>query len=245
MLQGKNAVITGARRGIGLATVEAFAKNGANVWACARKQDDAFEAEMARISQQYNVWIKPVYFELTDESQIKDGIKNIFAEKKSIDVLANIAGVAHGGLLQMTSLKTVRDIFETNFFAQVLIMQQVSKYMLRQKHGSIVNVTSVAGIDSEPGYIAYGSSKAALAFATKTVSCELAPHGIRVNAVAPGLTDTEMGNAIEDGARERMMNACSMQRMGTTEEIANMIVFLSSDQASFITGQVIRVDGGM
>ena len=245
LLSEKNGIITGARRGIGRATVEVFAQNGANIWACARKPDKAFEADMKNLAEKYSVWIKPVYFEITEEGQVKNAIKEIISEKKSVDILANVAGVAHGGLLSMTSMKTIKEVFEINFFAQVLMMQLVSRCMSRQNSGSIVNVSSVAGIDSEPGYIAYGSSKAAIAFATKTVACELANYGIRVNAVAPGLSSTEMGNQIESGARDRMMNACSMERLGKPEEIANTIAFLASDKASFITGQVIRVDGGM
>ncbi len=245
MLKGKNAIITGARRGIGRAAVQIFAENGANIWACARKKEMDFESDMKRLAEENGVWIQPIYFELTEEEQIKTAIKEIISEKKKIDILANIAGIAYGGLLSMTSMEVIRQVFEVNFFSQILIMQLISRYMTRQKSGSIINVSSVAGMDSEAGYTAYGSSKAALAFATKTISCELAKVGIRVNAVAPGLLDTDMGACIESGAKARMMEACSMERLGTSEEVARVIAFLASEQASFITGQVIRVDGGM
>ena len=241
----RNVIITGTRTGIGRATVEKFASKGANVWACARKYDEAFEADMQSIADKYGVWVKPIYFDLQNEDEIKAGIKQIISEKKQIDVLVNNAGVPHGALLFMTSMKELRNIFEVNFFSQVLVTQMIAKVMMRQKAGVIVNLASVAGLDGDAGYTAYGSSKAAMAFFTKVISQELAVHGIRVNAVAPGLIETKMMDAMEENARKGMINGASLNRPGKVEEIADAIYYLSSEEASFITGQVIRVDGGL
>lgn len=240
-----NAIITGARTGIGRATVEKFASKGINIWACARCKDESFEKEMQELQEQYHVAIKPVYFNLENEDEIKVALKKVIAEKVSIDILVNNAGIPHGALLFMTSMKDLRKVFEVNFFSQVLITQIVAKVMVRQKSGSIVNLASVAGLDGDAGYTAYGSSKAAMAFFTKVISEELAKDGVRVNAVAPGLIETKMMDCMEENARKQMIKGADLKRFGKPEEIANAIYYLASEEASFITGQTLRVDGGL
>lgn len=244
MLKGKNAVITGARRGIGRATVERFAGYGANVWACARKPDDAFEQDMAQLAQRYGVWIKPVYFDLADSAEMAAAVKGILSEKLPVDVLVNNAGMPHGGTLFTTSMAKLQEVFTVNFFAQIALMQYFGKYMLRRESGSIVNVVSVQGLEHNPGTLAYGSSKASLIWATQSCAKELAPHGVRVDAVAPGLTDTYMGHYRESAETERILSQISMGRMAIPDEIAEVIAFLASDKASYITGEILVADGG-
>ncbi len=244
MLKGKNAVITGARRGIGRATVKCFAKYGANVWACARKPDQAFEQDMAALMQEYGVWIKPVYFDLADTGEMAVSVKRILSEKLPVDVLVNNAGIPHGGTMFTTSIAKLQEIFEVNFFAQVALMQYFGKYMLRKKGGSIINMASIGGLEHEPGYLAYGSSKAALIWATRSCAKEMAPHGVRVNAVAPGLISTEMGAYRSPAELEKVLNRTPAGRMGTPSEIAEVIAFLASDRASYVTGEILRADGG-
>lgn len=246
MLKGKNAIITGSRRGIGRATVETFASMGANVWACARRQDDAFEEDMRQIAEKYSVSIWPVYFDVTDEVQIKQAVQTIRKQKISIDILVNMAGIVEqSSSFQMTSIEKMKHLFETNFFAVTLLTQYISRIMARQNCGSIVNIASIAGIDGEPAQYEYATSKAAIVGATKNLAHELAPNNIRVNAVAPGMIETEMGAKIEDELRNHVLNKVIMGRMGKPAEIANAVAFLASDYASYMTGQVIRVDGGM
>jgi len=245
LLQGKVALITGCNRGIGKVIVETFAMNGANIFACARKETAELTVFLNDVSEKYNVDIKTIYFDLNDENQIKESLKILLTEKKKIDILVNNAGIAHGGLLQMTSLQKMKEVFEVNFFSQMLIIQIISKLMMRQKEGSIINLASVAGIDSFAGYSAYGSSKAALIYATKTLSKEFAPYNIRINAIAPGLTETDMAVQMEKKAKEIMVGESAMNRLAKPEEIANMALFLASDLSTFVNGQVLRVDGGM
>lgn len=245
VLEGKNTVITGSRRGIGRATVECFAKYGAGIWACARKPDSDFEADMNGLSQKYGVRITPVYFDMNNDEEMKAAVKEISAQKLSVDILVNNAGVPHGSLLQMMPMNILRDVFEVNYFSQMRLTQMILRKMIRQKSGSIINIVSVEGLIGNPGNTAYGASKAALSFATKSIAKETAVYGIRVNAVAPGLTDTDMAEIMEEGARKNMLEACAMNRLGRPEEIAEAISFLASDRASFITGQILRVDGGM
>lgn len=244
MLQGKNAVITGARRGIGRATVECFAGYGANVWACARQPDEAFEADMAGLAEKYGVWIKPVYFDLADSAGMEAAVKGILREKLPVDVLVNNAGMPQGGTLFTTSMTKLRETFEVNFFAQIALMQYFGKYMLRKRSGSIVNVASVGGLEHNPGYLAYGSGKAALIWATRSCAKELAPHGVRVNAIAPGLVDTEMGNYRNPEELNKVLARTPAGRMAEPEEVAESIAFLAGDRASYITGEILSVDGG-
>ena len=246
MLKGKNAIITGARRGIGRATVETFASFGANVWACARKPDDSFEADMQQVAEKYNVSIWPVYFDVTDETQIKQAVQAIRKQKVSIDTLVNMAGIVEDSTsFQMTSIDKMKHLFDTNFFAVTLLTQYISRLMARQNSGSIINIASIAGLDGEPAQYEYATSKAAIVGATKHLARELAANNIRVNAVAPGMIETEMGAKIEENLRNHMLNKVIMGRMGKPSEIANVVAFLASDYASYMTGQIIRVDGGM
>ena len=246
ILKTKNAIITGAAGGIGRATVECFAANGANIWACELKPFGNFEEDMEKLANKYGVWIEPVYFDVTDEEKVKEAVKQIRQKKTPVDILANIAGiVAPSTSFPMTDMAKIKKVFEVNFFALTLLTQYISRLMLRQNSGSIVNIASIAGIDGDPAQYEYAASKAAVIGGTKKLARELAPNNIRVNAIAPGMIQTEMGAHIEDNLRDEILNKVMMRRMGRPEEIANAIAFLASDMASYMTGQVIRVDGGI
>lgn len=239
-----NVIITGSNRGIGRSMVETFAKAGYHIWACARKENEEFEKNMADIACQNHVEIKPVYFDLTNEDDIKVGIKSILSEKKPVDVLINNAGVPHGGLFTMTSIDKLREVYEVNVFAQVQIMQLVSRVMMRQKNGCIINMCSVGGIETAPGYLAYGSSKAALIWITKAVSKELGKYHIRVNGIAPGLVDTDMGNYRSEEELQKVLARMSLDRVGQPEEIAKAALYMASEDAAYMTGHIMVLDGG-
>ena len=246
LIKGKTAVITGCNRGIGKALLEVFAKNGANVWACVRKPDVDFTEYIKGLVAEIGVKIKPVYFDLQDSEQIKEGVKTIRSAKEPIDILVNNAGVIHTSLFQMTSIDKMREMFELNLFSQMLLTQQISKIMMRQKSGNIINLSSSAAIEANEGRTAYAASKSALITSTQVLSKELAGCGIRVNAIAPGLTQTDM--MVESTPKDILANTLqriSMRRVGRPEEIAKTALFLASDLSSYMTGQVLRVDGGM
>lgn len=246
LLNNKNAIITGAAGGIGKATVECFAANGANVWACELRSSESFEQDMRDLSEKYGVWIETVYFDVTDEEQVKNAVKQIRSKKVSIDILANIAGiVAPSTSFPMTEMSKIKKVFEVNFFALTLLTQYVSRLMIRQNSGNIVNIASIAGIDGDPAQYEYAASKAAVIGGTKKLARELASNNIRVNAIAPGMIQTEMGAHIEDNLRDEILAKVMMKRMGRPEEIANAIAFVASDMASYMTGQVLRIDGGI
>lgn len=244
-LNGKTALITGCNRGIGKAIAEKFVSEGANLICAIRKENPAFKEETDKWSLQYGASIDFVYFDLTDEESIKQAFRDLQKEKRTIDVLVNNAGIPAGGFLLMTPLAKVKEVMQVNFFSQILITQLVAKMMMKQKHGAIVNMSSVTALDNQAGWTAYGSSKAAMVSFTRTAARELASFGIRVNAVAPGLIDTQMGGAMDEKYQAEMLSRSDLGRKGTPEEVANLVCFLASDEASYMTGQIIRIDGGM
>lgn len=239
-----NVIITGSNRGIGKAMVEVFASAGYNIWACARKATLEFENWLKEEAKKNGIWIKPVYFEMTDSRAINAGIHSIIEDNQPIDVLVNNAGISTVGLLSMSNVEEIERLFEVNFFAVLRIIQKVSKRMSRQKHGVIINMGSIAGIEPQPGKIAYGTSKSAVMMMTKCLAKELGPMGIRVNAIAPGPIETEMIHQYKDDVLEKLAAESPLRRLGKPEEIARVALFLASDQASYINGEVVKVDGG-
>lgn len=242
---GKTALITGCNRGIGKATLQKFAMEGANIIACIRKDNHDFYKLTQELSNEYRCEIKTLYCDLNDEGAIKTLIKELYTSKQRVDILVNNAGIVTMGMLQMTSMEELKRVFQINFFSHVQITQGISKIMMRQKYGVIVNMSSVGCLDSFPAYTAYGCSKAALSYFTRTMAKELAPYNIRVNAIAPGQVLTDMQSELSDKAKDEILSRCAMGRMASPDEIADTILYLSSDKSSFITGQTIRVDGGL
>lgn len=240
----KTVMITGSNRGIGKELVKIFAENEYDVWACARKQSDEFEEQLNKISVENNTCIKPVYFDLSSPEEIKSGIRTILSDKKPIDVLINNAGIAYGGLFAMTSMEKMREVYEVNVFAQVQIMQMIARQMMKQNKGCIINMCSVGGIETSSGYLAYGSSKAAMIWITKAVSKELGRYNIRVNGIAPGLVDTDMGNYKSDEELQKVLDRMSIKRMGNPEEIAKAALYIASEDAGYMTGHILVLDGG-
>lgn len=245
LLLGKNAVITGALQGIGKATLEYFAANGANVWACAQTASDEFEVYCAEVAQKHNVWIKPLYFDLLNAEEIKAAVKSIQSAKLPVDILVNIAGMAKDALFHMVSMDTMKTVFEVNFFSQIYFSQFITKLMLRNGKGSVIFVSSISALDGNVGQLAYGSSKAALIGAMRTMSKELASKGIRVNVIAPGVINTDMNKVVPVDVIAEKMKQMDIKRLGEAEEVASTIAFLGSDLSDYITGQVIRIDGGI
>lgn len=214
------------------------------IWACARKKNDDFENSLKSIADRTGATIKPVYFDLACEDEIKQAVKEIRADKIPVDALINVAGVVNTDIFLMTPISKIRDVFETNYFGTLTLTQYILKIMIKQKSGSIVNFSSIAGLDANPTNCTYGSSKAAIIAFTRILAAEVGEMGIRVNAVAPGPTDTDMIIQVRDKVGDAVLDNCAMNRYAKPVEIANVALFLASDQSSFVNGQVIRVDGG-
>ena len=246
LLKDKTAVVTGCNKGIGKKILEVFSANGAAVFACVRNIDEQFESFINELKKKFNNQIIPIQFDLNDEKTIKESADKIIASNKPIDILVNNAATIHTSLFQMTSGKKLKELFEVNFFSQTIFTQYILKSMIKNKKGSIVYISSSSALDGNAGRSAYSSTKAAVISQAKVLSRELGTHNIRVNSVAPGLTDTDM---MKDNHQKEIINdvvsRTSLGRIGKPEEIANVVLLLSSDLTSYITGQTIRVDGGM
>lgn len=247
LLKGKHTIITGCNRGIGKAILKAFAQNGANIFACMRTVSSEVKEELEQLAEKYSVEIIPVCFDLCHENDMKQAIAEIRKKRCPIDILVNNAGaISENVLFQMTPISNMRELFEVNFFAQMQLIQYVSRLMQRNETGgSIIQMASIAALDGAPGQLEYVGSKAALVGATRTLAREFGKDGIRVNAIAPGVIDTDMGNKMADTLSKDLIDHSALTRLGKPEEVANAAVFLASDLSSYITGQIIRVDGGI
>ena len=245
LLKGKTAIITGCNRGIGRATLEKFCAYGADVFALVRQESESFLQDIEKLKAQYGVEIIPIYAEFKVEDEVKQAVKSILSYKKNIDILVNNIGIANPqAMFTMTKMETIKDAFQVNLFSSILLTQLISRSMLRNKKGSIIFVSSSAAFDGGAN-IEYSASKAAIIGAAKRIAKELCVGGIRVNVVAPGLTSTDMGNSMSEEDEKVALSMNLMKRKGQPSEIADAIAFLASDMASFITAQVLRVDGGL
>lgn len=244
MLRGKTALITGANRGIGKEIMAEFARNGADIIAHARCGTPEFLSMLERLSSEHNITISPLFFDMRDVEAMKVAVRSLVSSKTPINVLVNSAGVSYFGLFQMTSINKIRDVFDVNFFAQLELTQLLLRPLMRQRNACIINMGSVMGLDLPQGGSAYGLSKAAFMAFTKVLAAECGPFGLRVNAIAPGLIRTEMAHEMGDKAEDVMTEQCAIKRLGTPKEIAMTAAFLASECASYVNGQILRVDGG-
>ena len=246
LLKNKTAVVTGCNRGIGKKILEVFSANGATIIACVRNITEEFKTSLNDIKKKFNNQIIPVQFDLNDENQIKEAAKNILSLNLSIDILVNNAATIYTSLFQMTSTKRLKEVFETDFFSQTLFTQYILKSMIKKKAGNILYISSSSALDGNEGRSAYSAAKAAMIAQAKVLSREVGMYNIRVNTIAPGLTDTDMmRQSTPKEIVNEVISRVSLKRIANPEEIANIALLLSSDLSNYITGQVIRVDGGM
>jgi meso-butanediol dehydrogenase/(S,S)-butanediol dehydrogenase/diacetyl reductase len=247
-LEDKVAVITGASSGIGEATALLFAREGAKVVLGARRIEKLDDI-VARIKGEGGEAIAKKT-DVSVEQNIKDLIELAIKTYSQIDILVNNAGITGGiAALEEQNAEDWKDVYGTNVLSAVYAVKYVANYMMERKKGSIVNVSSVAGIRAGAGGNAYSASKAAIINFTQTAACDLGESNVRVNAICPGLIETEMTKPVFDYARDigkesKLGSRCELRRYGRPEEIATAILFLASDDASYITGQALPVDGG-
>jgi 3-oxoacyl-[acyl-carrier protein] reductase len=242
LLEGKVCFVTGASKGLGKATIEAFAKAGAIVYA--NDIESGFLDENTKqLSTDYQTKVVPLYFDVTDVQKCKEAILRIKREQGRLDVLVNNAGIMKDALIGTVTRPLIERTFDVNVFATMELLQLGVKLMMRSGGGSIINMSSIVGITGNPGQLVYSATKGAIISLTKTAAKELAAKNIRVNAIAPGMIDTDMMRSIGEKHLAVHLSNIPMGRLGRPEEIANACVFLASDMASYITGHILTVDG--
>lgn len=245
LLENKVALITGAGRGIGRTIAEQFAKDGATVYANDLQLND-MEGWAKACTANYDAKVVPICFDVTDTVALKKGLMDIYKSEGHIDCVVNNAAIIANQKLGMVSKTLLTKMYAVNVFAVIDMLQIASRLMVRNGGGCFVNIASITGIMGSPGQVAYSSTKGAIIAMTKSAAKELSPMQIRVNAVAPGIIETERFRELYecDGLKiNQRISRIALGRLGTPEDIANTVSFLASDRASYISGQILGVDG--
>jgi 3-oxoacyl-[acyl-carrier protein] reductase len=244
-LKDKICIVTGGSKGIGLAIVKLFAAEGARVFYFSRtraEDHDAMEAEFAASGVHSPIWIG---CDVADEAQVESAMESVIKAAGSPDCLVNNAGITRDGLVFRMSLADWESVIRTNLTSAFLTSRIAARHMIKRRSGSIVNLSSVVGIMGNGGQTNYAASKEGIIGFTKSLAKEVASRGVRVNALAPGYIDTAMTEKIGDEMKDRLRQAIPLGRTGAADEVAKAALFLCSDMASYITGEVLKVDGGM
>ncbi|OHD10998.1 MAG: 3-oxoacyl-[acyl-carrier-protein] reductase [Spirochaetes bacterium GWB1_48_6] len=244
LLKGKKAIVTGGSKGIGRSIVETFLKNGCTVYALSRSQGDDWD-QVEALAKENGVEVFFRVADVADEKAIVSVVDTILKESGGIDIVVNNAGVTKDGLIFRLSSEDWNTVIQTNLSSAFYISKAVARHMIGRKGGSIINMTSIVGVHGNAGQSNYAASKAGLIGLTKSMALEVSSRGIRVNAVAPGFIHTEMTDKIPEIERNKMLETIPFKRMGTAKEIADVCLFLASDLSTYVTGQVLGVDGGM
>lgn len=243
--KGKVALVTGASRGIGRAIAVTLAKGGAKV-ALNYAGNDAAAAEALALVQQAGAPAAKLYkFDVADPAACAAAVEAVVADLGGLHVLVNNAGIAIDQLVMRVKDEDWNRQLQVNLTGTFNLVRAVTRTMMKQRSGAIVNLTSVVGEMGNAGQAAYAATKAGLIGLTKSVARELASRNVRVNAVAPGYVDTDMTQALPDGARAKLQELIPLARMGTAQDVADAVAYLASEQASYVTGEVLRVNGGM
>ena len=244
LLEGKTVIITGASRGIGKGIAEVFAKQGANIAFTYRSSDEKAKALEAELSAN-GCKVKGYKSDASNFEAAQQLAANVLEEFGSIDVLVNNAGITKDGLLMRMSEDDFDRVMDINMKSVFNMTKAVLRPMLKQRKGSIINMSSVVGVKGNAGQANYSASKAAINGFTKSTALELGSRNIRCNSIAPGFIETEMTEALGEDQIQEWRNSIPLKRGGTTEDIANSALFLASDMSAYVTGQVLHVCGGM
>ncbi|API93854.1 3-oxoacyl-[acyl-carrier-protein] reductase [Virgibacillus pantothenticus] len=244
MLTGKNALVTGASRGIGRAIALELAKQGANVAVNYAGSEAKAEAVVNEIQQLGRQAVK-IQADVADEVDVKAMTKEVVSQFGTLDILVNNAGITRDNLLMRMKEAEFDEVINTNLKGVFICTKAVTRQMMKQRSGKIINVASIVGVSGNPGQANYVAAKAGVIGLTKTTAKELASRNIHVNAVAPGFISTDMTDALSEEQHKDMLTMIPLQRLGAPEDVAKVVRFLASEDADYITGQTIHIDGGM
>ncbi|KSU85041.1 3-oxoacyl-[acyl-carrier-protein] reductase [Fictibacillus enclensis] len=244
MLNGKTVLVTGASRGIGRAIALELAKNGAKV-AVNYAGNEAKAKEVVEEIIAMGQEAIAVQANVADSESVTGMVKRVIEEFGSLDILVNNAGITKDNLLMRMKEEEWDSVLNTNLKGVFLCTKAVTRQMMKQRKGRIINISSIVGVSGNPGQANYVAAKAGVIGLTKTTAKELASRNITVNAIAPGFIDTEMTEVLEENVKGEMLKAIPLARFGSTDDIASLVTFLAGDSSSYITGQTINVDGGM
>ena len=240
MFKNKTVFITGVNRGLGKYTFERFLKEGANLICTVRKRDIKFSEYLKKIKKKFNNKIKVLYFDLENKNQIIENLSKLKKKNLTIDILVNNAGFASGSILEMTSIDNIEKIFKINYFSQLLIIQKLLPFLKKSKNASIVNIVSISGFLDHRGTLAYGSSKAAFAFATKVMANEFLAYKIRVNAIAPSAINTGMLKKMDIRSINQLLKDTNLKKPLMVSSVVKKILFLSSIESVNLNGKIIK-----
>lgn len=243
-LKGKTAIVTGGSRGIGKSIALELASRGANVAVNCTKSIESAEAVIKEI-RNMGVSGMAVKADVSNSEEVENLVNEVLNTFGSIDILVNNAGITRDNLIIRMTEKDFDDVISTNLKGAFICTKAISKVMIKQKSGKIINVSSVVGIVGNAGQSNYAAAKAGLIGFTKSMAKELAKRGINVNAVAPGFIETDMTSRLPEKVKDEFVNSIPMMRAGKPEDIAKAVLFLASEYSDYITGQVINIDGGM
>ena len=240
VLESKVTFITGGASGIGAAIAKKFIQEGTRVIIC-----DVDAETGTKTAQQIGGNIHFYKMDISDEEQVKKTVETVINEFSRIDILINNAGITNDRLLLRMTKQDWESVIGINLTGTFLVTKTIMRYMIKQRYGRIINIASVIGLIGNPGQANYAASKAGIIGFTKSCAKELAGRNITVNAIAPGFIETRMTENIPDEIKQNYLKLIPLRRFGLPEDVANLVLFLASDQASYITGQVICLDGGM
>ena len=241
---GKTAVVTGGSRGIGRAICLELARGGANVMLCYAGNEEA-ALDTVAACEALGAKAAAMRCDVSKTDEVKALVDAALQQFGAVHILVNNAGITRDGLLMTMKEDAWDQVLDTNLKGAFLTMKAVARTMMKQRYGRIVNLSSVVGLHGNAGQVNYAASKAGVIGMTKSLAKELASRGVTVNAVAPGFIDTDMTAALPQAARDALLPTIPAQCLGAAEEVAQAVAFLASDQAAYITGQVLAVDGGM
>ena len=244
LLEGKKAIITGGSRGIGKEIVQAFLREGSSVYFIDLMPSE-FMAEYEEIAGECGATVAYRECNVADETQVISVVKEIVEDSGGIDVLVNNAGITRDGLIFRMTEENWNAVLSVNLSSAFFMSKALARSMIKNRTGAIINVSSIVGVHGNAGQCNYSASKAGLIGLTKSLAKEVAGRNVRVNAVAPGFIKTAMTDKLTDQQREKLQEQIPMVRLGDPQEVAKVILFLASDLASYVTGQVILIDGGM